>query len=219
MKKIAMLSACFFSLSTAIAAPAFAQDAFSAKCPDIPACASAVSQITGDHYLFTDDVKGKLNSTTSTPFTAQNAELLFTLMLDQNGYTRVASGAPRTYIIMRQRDAKDSHLPQVYASSSQTPELPNTWDYVDLVFKLKNAEAGSDIARIMRNFMPPNSRIIADEPNGRVLVTAAAPVLKRVYALIKDADKPLNATQRKAKINRERELEQKMREKSKEKAE
>jgi hypothetical protein len=61
------------------------------------------------------------------------------------------------------------------------------------------------IARMARAFMPANSRIVPAELSGTLLITDAAPNLKKVYALIRENDqKPTAEMKKKWKEDEER---------------
>jgi type II secretory pathway component GspD/PulD (secretin) len=174
-------------------------DTFNEKCPDIQTCAKVVSELLNQKYVFdTGDVKGKVTGTSNLMLSRDNAELLFTNMLYLEGFSRVPLGVPSTYQIMRQRDAKDAPIPTVEATKDREPELPAVWDMYTLRYKATNPDAVTEIARMTRNFMPPNTRIMASELDGSLLVTDAAPNLKKLYDLIRGMDhKPTSEMKKK----------------------
>jgi len=168
-------------------APANA-DPFAEKCPDIAACAKVVGEMLGQKYIFDADVRGKVQATPNLELTRDNAELLFTNMLYLNGFSRVPLGQPNTFQIARQRDARDSAIPLVKADKNDSPDFPQSWDLMTLQYKAANPEAIEQIARTSRNFMPPNARIVPAELGGTLLITDAAPNLKKLYEIIRDLD-------------------------------
>lgn len=163
-------------------------DSFVEKCPDIQACAKAVSELLGQKYVFDQDVKGRGGATPNVRFDKDTAEILFTQLLYNEGYTRVPLKLPNTYQILRQRDARDLSLPVVKADKTTAPNLPDTWDIYTLSYKATHGEAVDEIARNSRSFMPPNSRIVPIEINGTLLITDSAPNLKKIYEMIRDQD-------------------------------
>src|SRR5687768_2959657 len=125
---------------------------FVERCPDIAPCAKAVSELTGQKYVLDQDVKGSQNlATPNIELTKENAELLFTELLHNAGYARIATGEPGTWRIMRQRDARDSVLPIIEASKDQPPKMPNTWDIVTMKYKAENPLLVEDFARTARS--------------------------------------------------------------------
>ena len=176
----------------ALTSTAALADSFHEKCPDIPTCAKVVSELLGQKYVFDDGVKGKLEATANLEFTKENAVWLFTDMLFTNGFTRVALGHD-TYQIMRMRDAKDSIVPLIEASKQVLPSLGDNWDVATMRYKATNPEVVEHISREIRNFMPPNSRILPSELDGTLLITDSGPNLKKIYEIIKNLDQKPSA--------------------------
>ena len=171
---------------------------FSEKCPDIPACAKAVGELTGQKYLYDGDVKGKVMATPNVELTKENAELLFTNMLNLEGFSRVPLGEAGSFQIIRQRDARDQAIPWVTSDQKHAPELPNNWDLYTMKYKATNPEVVEHLARMSRSFMPANSRIIPDEIAGILLITDTAMNLKKLYTIISGSDiKPSAAVRKK----------------------
>ena len=78
---------------------------FAERCPDIAACANYVGQLLEQKYVFDKDIKGSIQSTSNVDINRDNAELLFTFMLYNQGFTRIPlMGAPNTFQILRTRD-------------------------------------------------------------------------------------------------------------------
>jgi hypothetical protein len=161
---------------------------FAERCPDIAPCAKAVSELTGQKYVFDMDVKGSNLATPNIELTKENGELLLTELLYNAGYARVATGEPGTWRIMRQRDARDSVLPIVEASKDQPPQMPNTWDLVTMKYRAAHPLLVEDMARTARSFMPANSRIIPVESPGLLLVTDTAPNARKLYEIVRAMD-------------------------------
>lgn len=172
-------------------------DSFVEKCPDIPTCAKVVGEMLGQKYMFDADVKGKVQGTPNLDLTKDNAELLFTNMLNLEGFTRVPLNQPSTFQILRQRDARDSAIPLIRADKTHAPALPNNWDMVTLLYKASHPEVVEQIARMSRSFMPANSRIIPSELSGTLLVTDSAANLKKLYEIVRDEDQKPTAEMKK----------------------
>lgn len=161
---------------------------FSQKCGDIQSCATAVAQLLGQRYIMDESVRGKIFATGNLEMNAQNAELLFTIMLNANGFSRVPLDQSGTFQIMRERDARDSSIPTEYADQSTEPKLPATWDLYTVKYKASHPEVVEHIARTARTFMPSNARIIPDVLTGTLLITDTAANLKKLYSIIRDYD-------------------------------
>lgn len=164
---------------------------FSTACPDLSTCAKNVGALIGQNYVFTPDIKGTLSATESLELTKENAEVLFTKLLEANGYTRIpigGSGNQNTYQILRMRDARDSAIPSYSASKAEAPELPSHWDLVTMRYKVQSPEIVDELARTLRSFLPAYARIIPVSLGGYVLVTCSAQDAMKVYQLLKDND-------------------------------
>lgn len=181
-----------------------ASDKFAEKCPDVPTCAKSVAALLGQKYLSDGDLKGKIDTAGDLELTQTNAENLFTQALHLNGYTRVPTGESRTYVILRQRDARDSNLPVVEADARNEPRIPRTWDLMTLKYKAANPEAVEAIAKLTRSFLPANARIAPAELSGRLIVTAAAMDLARIYELIRENDQKPTAEMKRRWADREK---------------
>jgi len=185
MKSKNLVLVIVFSALSVISARA---EPFGTKCTDIPACAKYVGELLGQKYIFSTETHGRMDATANLEINKDNAELLFTTMLNENGFTRVPLNEPNTFQIMRQRDARDSAIPLLKADKSHEPKLPNNWDMMTLEYKATNNDVVEHIARSSRAFMPANSRIIPDEVGGNVIITDSAANLKKIYELIKGMD-------------------------------
>ncbi|MGE0616114.1 MAG: hypothetical protein AB7P04_10780 [Bacteriovoracia bacterium] len=180
-------------------------DSFGEKCGDIPGCARAVGELLKQKYIFDADVRGGMKSSGNVELTAENAEVLFTSMLNANGYTRVPVGDGKTYQIQRQRDARDTAIPFVTASREQAPVLPANWDMMTLKYRASHPEVIEQIARVCRSFMPAGARIIpSDLGGGMLLVTDTAMNLRKVYEIIRDHDQKPGPEQKRRWAERER---------------
>jgi type II secretory pathway component GspD/PulD (secretin) len=187
-------------------------DSFMSKCPDIASCAKFVSELLGQQYVYDNDVKGMINATANTEITRENAELLWTLLLNANGYARVPLGQPHSYQIVRQRDARDLNLPVIKGGPQmREADIPANWDLFTLIYKTQFADNVEDLARLLRSFMPANSRIIPNLLSGSLLITDTGMNLRKVVGLLKETDlKPTPELKKKwAERERNREAEMK----------
>ncbi len=161
---------------------------FSELCPDVMTCGKAVSALLDQKYLFDPEIQGTVKATPNLELTKENAELLFTSALHMNGFTRVPLSAPKLFRIMRNRDARDSAIPMVTADANNAPKLPETWDLYTMKYQATHPKTVEDIARQIRSFMPADSRIVPIDWTGVLLVSDAAPNLKKAYDLIRLCD-------------------------------
>lgn len=159
------------------------------KCDTLPACAKVVSGLLGQKYIFTDDLRGKVDMSSNLELTKENAEVVFTTMLNMHGYSRVPIIQPNTFEIVRIRDARDSAIPLVNADAKTPPVLPDTWDLYTMRYKATNPEVIEEICRNLRSFTSANARMMPSELSGTVIITDNAPNLKKIYELIQGNDK------------------------------
>lgn len=158
-------------------------------CSNLEKCTLATAEISGSKYLFDGNLKTvEISASPNFEFTKENAEEILSQMLDQNGFTRIPLSEPRTFTILRQRDARDSALPMYNADATTTPEFPRTWDLATLRYRTPRPHLCDHIARTMRSFLPGNSRVIPDEITGQILVTASQPILASVLEKIQAMD-------------------------------
>jgi type II secretory pathway component GspD/PulD (secretin) len=164
-------------------------DTFNQKCGDITSCANAVAALLGQKYLMDSaDIKGTVIASGNLEFNRENAELLFTSYLNLLGFSRVPLDNAGTFQIMRQRDARDSAIPLVNADKETEPKLPENWDLYTVHYKATHPESVEHIARTARGFMPANSRIVADELSGALLVTDTALNIRKLYPIMRELD-------------------------------
>jgi general secretion pathway protein D len=185
MKNLSVLS---MALAVSFLSVSAHAESFNLKCVEVSACATAVGELLGQKYLLDPDLKGKVAASGNLELTHENAELLFTSMLNLLGYSRVPLDHAGTFQIMRQRDARDSAIPFAVADKSTAPQLPDNWDLYTLRYKATHPDSVEHIARLSRSFMPANSRIIPDELSGMLYVTDTALNIKKLYELIREGD-------------------------------
>lgn len=164
---------------------------FSDDCENVLKCVDNVSKLTGQKYIFANDIDGKVLSSKNVELNPENAELLFTHMLHLNGLTRVPMGAPNTFQILRKREARDTLLPRLMATKDESPSFPDIWDLFELHYQVKNPESIREIARVGRRFLPEASRMMISRPGRKIVVVATAPELRRVYQALREADQKI----------------------------
>lgn len=181
------------ALVTAVIIPSFfvlTADAgnLKTKCNNLEKCAETVSQLTNRQYIFPGKLKGKVSGTEGVDFTAENADSLYSQILNENGYTRILLEDKKTYRIINSRDVRYNPVPQVDSTYDSEPVLPNNSDYHMMAYQLRNPVISSVVTRSLRPFMSRYGRIIDNKLNGTLLVQDTALNLKRMYGLIKKMD-------------------------------
>jgi len=206
--KLVSMKKTLLALSLMSLSPTVFAFAVSDKCDDLQKCAKAFSEVLGENYLYDGEFRGKVESSPKFEVTKENAEEVFTHILHLAGFTRVPLAQPKTFSIMRQRDARDTAIPVLDGSQKEMPKIPNNWDITTLKYKLTNGEVAEQIARTLRSFMPANARIIPNELSGMVLITDNNPNLKKCIDLIRSLDVKPTAEMRKNWAKREQEYNQ-----------
>ena len=185
MKTIVLL-ALLFSV-TAVRA-----ENFGAACPDIASCIKVVSKITGEKYIYdVREIGGKGNATDNIELTKENADNLFSNLLNMNGLTRVPTGEKDTFRIMKVNEAKGSAIPSFEASYDHEPNLPNTWDIVRMEYKMMYPETVRPLENVIRTFANMGARIYGNDINGTLVIADTSMGLKGLYPLLRSNDKKM----------------------------
>lgn len=192
------------AFTLAASAPAFAFSV-SDKCGELQSCAKAFSEILGENYLYDVEFRGKVESSPKFEVTRENAEEVFTHILYLAGFARVPLKQPKTFSIMRQRDARDSALPIIEGSQKSEPTFPRNWDLVTFKYKVTHPESAEPMARGLRSMLPANARIIPNELSGTVLITDAIPNVQKCFNFLKEWDVKPSAEMKRIWEKRERE--------------
>ncbi len=129
------------------------------------------------------ELKGSVTLFLRRPLKPQELTEVFYRVLSDNGYAVVDAPAGNGWVIQQTRSARDAALP-VY----EIAEVPDSSRYVTAYRDLKyiNAEA---IARLMRSFMPANSRIIPASQS-QVFITDTASNVRKLNWVITRMDTP-----------------------------
>jgi len=167
------------------------------KCSNLIQCAETVSLLTDKQYVYSGKLKGKIQGTEGVDFTAENADLLYSQMLNEHGYTRILLSDNKTYRIINARDVRYTPVPQVVSNFDNSPKLPATADYYMMTYQMRYPLVSTDATRSLRPFMSRYGRIIDNRINGTLIVQDTAINLKRLYNLIKQMDNEPTGVMRK----------------------
>lgn len=173
--------------------PFLAGAAQAATCTDFKTCAAVMHELSSQHYIWSASDDVNIQAAPNVELNKENAEVVFTAMLDQVGFARAPAGDGKTFRIVRSAQRKEMELPIVEASAERAPTLPKTWDWVMMRYKTKSPELATFLERMFRLHVPRESRLQADENTGTVIVTATAPIVRQLYETLKGADKPMSA--------------------------
>lgn len=124
------------------------------------------------------------------PLSVESAKALVLSSLYLQGYTWLRDASTDLYRVMRIRDARDQETPMI----TEEAKLPETDLLVTYVMAI-NHTPPDYIARILRSFMPANSRIIPDEATRSVFITDSARNIFKLKKIIQQVDTTQTAKQ------------------------
>ena len=198
-----------FSILMLVALPIYAKGKGKGKesrgtpCQKLTACLDLVSKLTNKTYLYSDKLKGIVNSTPNFKLTETNADAFISNVLFNNGFTRVPDSAA-DYKVISARDVRYTPTPII---NLKKDELPKNHDYIMAVIELKHGSRSSEITRSFRPFMSRYGRIIDIKGPGMIVIQDSAFNIERVRKLISYIDtKPTTEeveNQQKLKLHRQ----------------
>ncbi|MCO4792742.1 MAG: hypothetical protein KC493_03460 [Bacteriovoracaceae bacterium] len=163
------------------------------RCADLKKCIEKVSKLTGKVYLHGSKLKGRIKTSKNLVLTKENADRHLSRILYLNGYTRIPMSHEDGFMIISARDVRYSPTPQVIARKNQAPDLPDNFDYFQMVYYPKDADAilMKDFTRSVRPFLSRYGRVISMKYSGPMIVQDTAENLKRLYKMLKVYDRKL----------------------------
>lgn len=163
-------------------------------CAEIKKCIEVVSKLTGKKYMYDPKtIKGTLESSSNVQFTAENADTLFTYVLDLNAYSRIPTAEKDTYMIVDSRDIRYQNLPMIITDTNTPPVVTPNYDFYMMTYKFKNFKHGQvgGVANSLRPFMSRYARVI--EMGDTIVIQENAAKLANFFQIIKKADRELSA--------------------------
>ena len=176
------------SLAVLFLSPAVFAATWNEKCPNLARCIQAMTEISGQKYLYSRDVgEVKVAFSRNFPFSSEEADLVFTMVLEQSGLSRirVKDGA---FLVLRANDAKGKDLPLLKADQKNAPDLPETYDLVTLEYRFSYPELGAEAENVVRTHCNVGARITRVDRSGVIFITDSAKALKRVYQMLQSLD-------------------------------
>jgi type II secretory pathway component GspD/PulD (secretin) len=183
------------------------------ECAELGKCVELVSKLTGKKYLYdAKSVKGGLQSTSNASLTSENADTLFTYILDLNGYARVPTPEKDTYLIVESRDIRFQALPSIKVDAETPPKLAPNADYYMMTYTFKNHTHGQlrMASNVLRPFMSRNARTI--EAGKFLTIQENAAKLVLAYETIKSFDRELTKEELAKQVEWEKERKQERKE-------
>lgn len=147
---------------------------------DIVEIAKTLGRLTCLNFILEKDVKGRISVVSNNSITVGDAWKAFLTSLDVNGFTIIPSG--KYLRIARQRDAKDKQI-KTYSGDF----APDTDLFITRVLPLKYINA-EETARVFRNFMPPNTRIISYDQTNTLIISDTGANIKKIVDMVQLLD-------------------------------
>lgn len=158
---------------------------FNFKDADIEAVVKIISRMTGRNFLLDPRVKGKITIISSTPVSKNAAYQIFLSALKAQGFAAVSATGGIVKIIPvgeGRQNAESSGL-----------RAPSGGDrLVTHIVTIENG-AASDLIPSLRPLMAPTSQLSAYTPANSLIITDYAQNIRRLLAIIKQLDQPVNA--------------------------
>jgi type II secretory pathway component GspD/PulD (secretin) len=164
------------------------------ECAELGKCVEYVSKLTGKKYLYDSRaIKGGMQTSSNVEMNAQNADTLFTYILDMNGYARIPTAEKDTFLIVEARDMRYQAAPVVSTDTQTAPKLPQNYDYYLMNFKFKHFTHGQirAAANSLRPFMSRYARTIELNVPGVLTIQETATKINSFYEMIKGFDREL----------------------------
>ena len=164
------------------------------ECADLSKCVEYVSKLTGKKYMYDKEFKGGLQTSSNMQINAENADVLFTSILEINGYGRVPTGVKDTYKIVALRDIRYETVPKISVDSQTAPTIVPNSDYFLMSYKFKNYKQNQmrETANSLRPFMSRYGRVIEIKQTGFLILQESSSKINQLYDLIKANDRELS---------------------------
>lgn len=159
-----------------------------------------VSVLTSKQYIFAEEPKGTFFLTKNLKINKNNAGKFLSSALNLNGFTRIPMGN-NNYKIVKSRNVRYQAL---FAYNANDGSLPDTDDYISVIYKLKEPRRISDFTRQLRPLLSRFARIIQFNSEGKLLLCDTATNAKRILRLMESMDTPLTNKDLKKRENRRR---------------
>ena len=182
------------------------------ECADLVKCVELVSKISGKKYIYDKEIKGGIHSSSNIQLNAENAEVLFTRILNLNGYVRIPTAIKDTYSISALADIRYETLPTINVDMQTPPSLPQNDDYYLMTYNFKNYNNGQvrETTNLLRPFMSRYGRVIELKTKGALIIQENASKLNQLYDIIKSNDRVLSKAE--IQLMKEHEIKQEKRE-------
>ena len=186
------------------------------ECVELTKCIEYVSKLTGKKYIY--DVKstqGGLSASTNFEITSENADSLFTYILNLNDYVRLPIAEKDTYLIIHARDMRYQVFPEVNVNAQAAPQLKPNYDYFMMNYKFKHFDQGQTrlAANSIRPLLSRYARVL--EVGSVLSIQENAAKLISFYEVLKSFDRELTKDELKKMKDRDEERKEERKEKKK----
>lgn len=179
---------------------------FANECQDLVKCVEVVSKLTGKKYFYDAQLRGDLKASSNFQLTAENADALFSSILNINGYTRVPTTEKGTYKIVASRDVRYETFPVLSADLKTTPQIPATDDYFMLTYQFTHYKNDQmrETSNSLRPFMSRYGRVIEIINSGTLTIQETGTKLLQLLDAIRRNDRQLSKEEIALKKEREK---------------
>ncbi len=164
-------------------------------CTELKSCVDIVSSLTGKKYVANEELlRGKFMVSSNFQLSADNADTLFTSLLELNELARVPTNDKETYTIIKARDVRYAALPMIEVDSQTTPNLPKNNDYYQVTINFKHYKQGQlrEAANSTRPYSSRFGRTSEFLMTGKLIIVDTANKILTMSELIKHFDKELS---------------------------
>ena len=162
------------------------------QCTELTKCVELVSKLTKKKYLYNPkEISGELKTSSNVDLDSDNADSLFTYILDLNGFARIPTSEKDTFTIVTSRDLRYQALPTISVDSANPPKIPANSDYYLMQFKFQHFQYGQmrGAANSLRPFMSRFARVVEINETGLLVIQENATKLIQFHELIKKFDR------------------------------
>lgn len=162
------------------------------ECVELTKCIEHVSKLTNKKYIYDPrSIKGGLQTSSNVEITPENADTLFTYILDINEYARIPTAEKDTYMIVSARDIRYQALPTINVDAENPPKLAPNYDFYMMSYKYKHFKDGQlrMASNGLRPFMSRYARVI--ETGNTITIQENAAKLAKAFEMIKGSDREL----------------------------
>ncbi|PLX99200.1 MAG: type II secretion system protein GspD, partial [Desulfuromonas sp.] len=139
-----------------------------------------ISEMTGQNFLFDENLKGKVTIISPRPMSQDEAYQVFLSVLNVKGFTVVPSGTVNKVVSLR--EAKENNLPTGVRRDISGEQ------YVTRLIPLQHVDAATVASNVLQPLVPKTSQVVAYTPSNTLIITDSAANIERLYRIIRQLD-------------------------------